>query len=99
MRKIARRRRIRLPHSIWMPKSHGVPSCYHGTPVEMVVQMAEEMKPGLGVDDTIDLIARFLADERGIEVKTPLTAPEDVRAEEFVRGLLATGVAEEIPEA
>ena len=82
-----------------MPANHRVPSCYHGTPVEMVGQMAEEMKPGLGIDDTIDLIARFLADERGIQVETHLTAPEHIRAEEFVRGLLATGVAEEIPEA
>lgn len=93
------RRGIRLPSAIWMPVSQGTPSCYHGTPLEMVTQMADEMRPGLGVDDTIDLIARFLADERGIKVRTPVVAPENIRAEAFVRGLLDTGVAEEIPEA
>lgn len=88
-----------LPNSIWMPAGFGLPSCYHGTPLEMVSQMADEMKPGLGIDDTIDLIARYLADDRGVKVKTPVIAPEDVRAEAFVRGLLDTGVAEGIPEA
>jgi hypothetical protein len=65
----------------------------------MVEQMAHEMRPGLGVDDTIDLIARFLADERGIKVPTPVLAPEEVRAEAFVAGLLETGIASVTPEA
>ena len=63
-----RRRRKRystIPNAIWMPTFRN-PSCYQGTPIEMVEQMADEMKPGLGVDDTIDLIARILADERGV---------------------------------
>lgn len=93
------RRKNKLPHSIWMPTFRNLPSCYHGTPIEMVGQMAAEMKPGLGVDDTIDIIARLLADERGVKVKTPDVAPESVRAEAFVRGLLASGVAMEMPEA
>jgi len=65
----------------------------------MVEQMAHEMKPGLGVDDTIDLIARFLSDERGIELPTPTLAPEEIRAEAFVLGLLETGIASVTPEA
>jgi len=88
----------KIPNAIWMPAFRN-PSCYQGTPVEMVQQMADEMKPGLGLDDTIDLIARFLAEDRGVRVRTPVEAPEDIRAEAFVRGLLTEGVAQEMPEA
>lgn len=65
----------------------------------MVEQMSCEMRTTLGVDDTIDLIARILADERGVLVTTPLLAPQEVRAEEFVKGLLDNGIAEVMPEA
>ncbi len=93
-------RKPKLPNAIWMSARQGMmPSCYQGTPLEMVEQMADEMRPGYGIDDTIDLIARFLADERGIRVRTPDIAPEDVRAEAFVQGLLDTGVAEKVPGA
>ena len=92
-------REVMLPRAIWMPVGQKVPSCYHGTPREMVQQMGYEMKPGLGVDDTIDLIARVLADERGVRVRTPNIAPEDIRAEAFVRSLLDHGVAVEMPKA
>lgn len=92
-------KRLMLPRAIWMPLGQRIPSCYQGSPKEIVQQMGFEMKPGLGVDDTIDLIARVLADERGVRLRTPHLAPEDIRAEAFVRGLLDSGVAVEMPKA
>jgi hypothetical protein len=89
-----------LPSSIWMTAPLGqMPSCYHGTPLEMVEQMANEVKPGLGVHDTIDLILRCMADERGIRVRLPKVASEELRAEAFVKGLLELGVALSTPSA
>lgn len=91
------------PPAIWMPTplKAGIPDCYQGSALEMVQQMAESMKPGMGTHDAIDLLLRFLADERGLHIAfdVPDDTPEDTRATMFVRTLLFIGVAEEMPQA
>lgn len=92
-----------LPSAIWMPARHNgnLPDCYQGTALQMVEEMARYMKPGLGVNDAIDLLIRALADERGLHVDlcAPDDTPEPVRASMFVCALLLTGVAREMPQA
>ena len=92
-----------LPEAIWMPSpwDPGLPCCYQGTPLEMVRQMADEMRPGMGVNDTIDLLLRTLVDERQlrIELNLPNGTDERTRSSMFVCALLFSGVAEEMPQA
>ena len=78
-----------------------IPDCYQGTPLEMVQQMATEMRPGLGVHDAIDTLIRALADERGIRIDldVPAETPESTRATMFVYALLFMGVAETMAQA
>ncbi len=92
----------RLPRAIWMPAhQHDLPSCYQGTPLQMVQEMARYMKPGLGVHDAIDLLLRSLADERDvrIELHSQGKMPEEARASMFIYALLFSGVAREMPQA
>lgn len=91
----------RLPDAIWMPARRGgaLPSCYRGSPLEMVQQMAAEMGEHLGVHDAIDLLLRFLADERGLKIRLPEQAPEGARALMFVGALVALRIAKEMPKA
>jgi len=92
-----------LPKAIWMPASSSakLPSCYQGSPLEMVGEMGMEMKPAkpLGPHDTIDTLLRFLDDERNIKIKIPGQIPEGPRSQIFVSALLVTGVAREMPQA
>jgi hypothetical protein len=64
----------------------------------MVGEMAAEMKPGIGTNDCIDTLLRFLDDERDIRIQLP-EIPEKPRSELFVSALLVTGVAREMPQA
>jgi hypothetical protein len=83
-----------------MPAGGGqLPSCYQGTPLEIVEKMASDMKPGMGAHDSIDLLLRFLDDERDIRIKLPGELPEAARSELFVSALLVSGVAREMPQA
>lgn len=92
-----------VPKAIWMPSPFrgGVPDCYHGTPLEMVEQMAQQMNPGIDVHEAIDVLIEALAQDRDlhIELQAPSNTPEDVRAGMFVLALMLTGVAEEMPAA
>ena len=92
-----------LPQAIWMPsrRSGNLPDCYHGTPLQMVEEMARYMKPGLNANDAIDLLIRALADERGLHVDlcAPANTPESIRAGMFVCALLIVGVARAMPQA
>jgi hypothetical protein len=95
-----------LPSAIWMPTAcfAKLPSCYNGSPLEMVEQMAKEMGPQLGVHDTIDLLIEYLSDQRDIRVHLPSeeggdVLPEEVRAGLFVAILLDAGVAQPMPGA
>ena len=91
----------RLPDAIWMPARRNgfLPSCYRGSPLDMVQQMAAEMGEHLGVHDAIDLLLRFLGDERGLVIKLPEQAPEGARSLMFVAALLALRIAKEMPKA
>jgi hypothetical protein len=95
--------RFELPKAVWMPTPlrATIPDCYQGTPLEMVEQMAADMKPGLGVHDAIDTLLRALADERDvhIDLDAPAETPEATRATMFVYALLFMGVAEEMAQA
>lgn len=90
-----------LPSAIWMPAASTaqLPSCYQGTPLEIVHEMGTEMKPGIGTQDTLDFLLRFLDDERNIHIGLPPELPEAQRSELFVGALLAIGVAREMPKA
>ena len=90
-----------LPKAIWMPArtQAALPSCYQGTPLEMVGEMAAEMKPGIGANDCIDTLLRHLDDERNIKIQIPGEIPEAPRSEIFVSALLVIGVARTMPQA
>jgi len=86
------------PSAIWMPGVY-LPSCYQGTPLEIVGEMSAEMKPGMGTHDAIDLLLRRLADERNVKIQLPAKLPEGQRSELFITALVMTGVAREMPKA
>jgi len=90
-----------LPKAIWMPAFSGLPSCYQGTPLQMVEEMARYMKPGLGIHDAIDILVRSLAEEKGVHIDMcfPDHTAEPVQAAMFVCALLFTRVAHEMPQA
>ncbi len=92
----------RLPRAIWMPAhQRDLPSCYQGTPLQMVQEMARYMKPGLGIHDAIDLLIRSLADERDvrIELVNQGEVTKEAQASMFIFALLYSGVAKEMPGA
>jgi len=90
-----------IPPAIFMP-THSyarLPSCYQGTPLEIVQAMAKEMNPSFGVDDTIDTTLAMLR-EHGLPITgIPELAPEEVRATMFVVALLMWGVAHPMAQA
>lgn len=87
-----------LPRAIWMPGTTDLPSCYQGSPVEMVEAMAQEMKPGLGGHDAIDRLLHTLGESRRVKIRLP-EGPLDRRAASFVVALLVSGIARPMPSA
>lgn len=90
-----------IPHAIFMPSHNAarLPSCYQGEPLEIVQNMAQEMSPHFGVDDTIDTTLAMLR-EHGLPITgVPEQAPEEVRATMFVVALLMWGVAHPMAQA
>lgn len=85
-----------FPRAIWIP-TEALPDCYSGTPVEMVREMSEQLKPGLSIDETIDTLIRMLADYRDLQIQI-FDGPEHERAECFVAALLLSGVARPMAE-
>lgn len=76
-----------------------LPSCYQGSPLEIVQDMAAEMNPRFGVDDAIDTTLAVLI-EHGLPLTgIPKLAPEEIRATMFVVALLMWGVARPMPQA
>lgn len=90
-----------LPSAIWMPTfAHSrLPNVYQGSPLEMVVAMADEMGEHLGVHDSLDLAIQFLKEQRGIKITISSEAPEDKRAKMFIHALLISGVAQPMAKA
>lgn len=89
-----------LPESIWIPKFAMSQACYHGSPLEMLQDLAREMGPTVGVEDAI----RCLLDElgkQGMEIHIPSAteAPRPTRAALLILVLLLTGYAREVPQA
>lgn len=80
-----------IPSALWF-KGMGLPTVYQGSPVEMVRAMATEMGPEVTPHDAIDFLCSHLARSRRVYIRVP-DAPVEVRANLFVRYLLATGVA------
>lgn len=64
----------------------------------MVQDMAREMKPGLGISDTIDHLLATLADTRHVKIRIP-EGPDESRATYFVAALLVSGIARPMPSA
>ena len=76
-----------------------LPSCYQGSPIEMVEEMAEEMNPKYGIHDAIDTSLKMLHDSGVPITPIPTEAHEEVRAAMFIAGLLMWGVAEPMAQA
>lgn len=87
-----------LPRAIWMPGQADLPSCYQGSPVEMVKAMADEMKPGLDAHEAIEQLLKTLDESRRIRIRLPSGSAES-RAQHFVGALLAAGIARPMPSA
>lgn len=89
-----------LPQTIWIPKYSTASECYHGSPVEILEEVAHQLGPALGVDDAITHLVHDMV-ERGIAVPMPSAsqAPLDVRAALLILVLLLTGYAREVPQA
>lgn len=90
----------RFPNAIWMPTpaSPTLPSCYQGSPLEMVKAMADEMKPGLSPHEAIDHLLSTLADSRRVRIRLP-EGSDEFRAQSFVAALLVSGIARPMASA
>lgn len=89
-----------LPQSIWIPKFSTSSECYHGSPVEILQELAREMGPSVGIDDAITHLQHDMG-EQGIEIRLPTAAeaPRTKRAALLILVLLLTGYAREVPQA
>jgi len=89
------------PLSIWMPARYQttIPDSYRGTPLEIVQQMADNMRPGLGIHEAINLITNSLAERQIALPDTRRLPSEKIRATAFVVTLLLLGVARHTPKA
>lgn len=89
-----------LPQSIWIPKFSTSSECYHGSPVEILQELARAMGPSVGIDDAITHLVHDM-DEKGIQIRLPTAAeaPRTKRAALLILVLLLTGYAREVPLA
>lgn len=88
-----------LPTAIWLP-ARSLPRCYQGTPFQMVSEMADEINPGLGVPEAIELLLLELESNKRVFIRLPDDEVSDeMRAAFFVAALLITGVAKPMPSA
>lgn len=86
-----------LPRAIWVPPLRpGLPSCYQGSPLDMVHEMVGEIGGHLDVHDVIDLLLSEL-DDGGIQLDVPRDGDEATRAHFFITGLLQEHIAKEMP--
>lgn len=88
--------------SIWIPSRFQtpIPDCYQGTGIEIVRQMAKNVKPGLGTDAVIDMLQRNLKHNRKFAGMNFANLPsEELRATAFVVALLITGIAKKTASA
>lgn len=81
-----------IPNALWFKGLQNQPVVYQGTPTEMVKAMAREMGADVTAHECIDFLCSHLARTRKLYIRVP-DAPIDVRANIFVRSLLATGIA------
>lgn len=90
-----------IPKTIWVSTgSDGLPRCYHGSPIEMVQQMAKEMHPDVGVHDAIDLIIEMVRESHALHLEIPgAEIPESDRAAIFVAALVFCHVARPLASA
>jgi hypothetical protein len=84
-----------LPEAIVMTREASV-SIYRGSPVEMVRQMAHEMKPGLSVPQAVQTLLTSIGFKRGILIAIPEDCPEDMLCALFVHALLDSGISEPV---
>lgn len=78
----------------------GLPHCYHGTPLEMVEQMAKEMNRSLGVHEAIDLLLQLLEEAYELQLEIPgADIPESERAAIFIAALIHCHVAQAVATA
>lgn len=76
-----------------------LPSCYHGTPEEMVVSIARDYGPQVSVQDAIDFVLQDVEERWQLKIGVPQHAPFRVRAALLVAALLVTGCAKETPQS
>jgi hypothetical protein len=85
----------KLPSAIWMKGPKAAVSVYHGKPIDMVRQMAEEM--GLpSVKDAVGTLLTALYRNRGVLIAIPEDAPEEDLSALFVYSLLDTGLSQPV---
>lgn len=92
---------LALPQSIWMPTGNPgeTPSVYHGSPEEMVEEMAREMGDGVTVREAVERLCGALAAYRRVVIGLPEDVPDDTLARLFVFALLDTKLAKPMAAA
>lgn len=84
-----------LPEAIVMTANASM-SVYRGTPIEMVQQMASEMKAGLSIHQAVQALLTSIGFKQGILIAIPEDCPEDLLCALFVHALLDTGISEPV---
>lgn len=90
-----------LPKSIsMMTRMDGTPEVYRGAPIEMVLQMAHQMQPGLGANEAMDYFMLMLEEAEGLVFEIPgIEVAEDERAAIFIGALIFAKIAKPVPLA
>jgi hypothetical protein len=89
-----------LPKSIWFREFGSTdPSCYAGSPEEILLSMAKDFGPKISLEDAITIIRQNLRETRGLHINLPSGAPRRIRAAFIIAALLASGCARETPQA
>jgi hypothetical protein len=86
-----------LPQAIWLPGEP--PSVYHGSPAEMVAEMAREMGTNVTVREAVERLCAAIATYQHVVIAIPGDVPDDTLARLFVFALLDTGMAKRVPSA
>jgi hypothetical protein len=88
-----------VPKAIYLPSIDRaqLPSCYRGTPLEMVRAMAAEIGPDVSPQDAIDWNIHSLQ-ERGLKITIP-KMDEATRATLFIAALLHLGLVKDMPKS
>lgn len=87
-----------LPTAIWIPVNGMDPVFYRGSPLEMVQEMASDMKE-VDLHVAVKKILAGLAEHRRVTIQFPEGLPDEALSRLFVYALLATGIGRPMPLA